>query len=91
MILENPNPEVYLVDLQQGIQIFELRVYAGEMGHRLPARHEIHQHILEAFAEQGITLPFPPFQARVDVRNNTLQSATNNLSGRNPSRGTGEL
>jgi potassium efflux system protein len=91
MILDNPNPEVYLVDLQQGIQIFELRVYAGEMGHRLPARHEIHQHILEAFAEQGITLPFPPFQARVDVRSNSIQSATNNLSGRNPPRGTGEL
>ncbi len=43
MILDNPAPEVYLVDLQQGIQIFELRVYAAEMGHRLPARHEIHQ------------------------------------------------
>lgn len=91
MILENPNPEVYLVDLQQGIQIFELRVYAAEMGHRLPARHEIHQNILAAFAEQGIPLPFPPFQARVDVRDNALQSATNNLSSRNPTRKSGEL
>lgn len=91
MILDNPAPEVYLVDLQQGIQIFELRVYAAEMGHRLPARHEIHQNILASFAEQGITLPFPPFQARVDVRDNTLQSATNNLSGRNPTRKSGEL
>ncbi|RFY49009.1 miniconductance mechanosensitive channel MscM, partial [Salmonella enterica subsp. enterica serovar Enteritidis] len=50
MILDNPAPEVYLVDLQQGIQIFELRVYAAEMGHRMPARHEIHQNILLAFA-----------------------------------------
>ena len=54
MILENPAPEVYLVDLQQGIQIFELRVYAAEMGHRMPTRHEIHQNILLAFAEHGI-------------------------------------
>ena len=38
MILDTPNPEAYLVDLQQGIQIFELRAYAAEMGHRLPAR-----------------------------------------------------
>ncbi|HGN1704699.1 TPA: miniconductance mechanosensitive channel MscM [Providencia rettgeri] len=91
MILDNPAAEVYLVDIQQGIQIFELRVYAAEMGHRLPARHEIHQNILVSFAEQGITLPFPPFQARVDVRDNSLQSATNNLSGRNPNRKTGEL
>ena len=87
MILETPNPEVYLVDLQQGIQIFELRIYAAEMGHRMPARHEVHQNILAAFAEQGIPLPFPPFQARVDVRDNTLQSAT----GRNPARKSGEL
>lgn len=91
MILENPSPEVYLVDLQQGIQIFELRVFAAEMGHRLPARHEIHQNILAAFAEQGITLPFPPFQARVDIRDNALQSATNNLASRNPPRTSGEL
>ena len=91
MILDTPAPEVYLIDLQQGIQIFELRVFAAEMGHRLPARHEIHQNILASFAERGITLPFPPFQARVDVRDNSLQSATNNLSGRNPSRKSGEL
>lgn len=62
MILTNPAPEVYLVDLQQGIQIFELRIYAAEMGHRMPARHEVHQNILIGFAQHGITLPFPPFK-----------------------------
>lgn len=72
MILTNPAPEVYLVDLQQGIQIFELRIYAAEMGHRMPARHEVHQNILIGFAQHGITLPFPPFQARVDIANNKL-------------------
>ncbi|MGP1946772.1 MAG: mechanosensitive ion channel domain-containing protein, partial [Arsenophonus sp. ER-LPS3-MAG3] len=46
MILTNPEPEVYLVDLEQGIQIFELRIYVAEMGHRMPARHEVHQNIL---------------------------------------------
>lgn len=86
MILDNPAPEVYLVDLQQGIQIFELRVYAAEMGHRMPARHEIHQNILLAFAEQGITLPFPPFQARVDMMGNSIRSST-----RNPPREVGGL
>ncbi|HAU5561236.1 miniconductance mechanosensitive channel MscM [Proteus mirabilis] len=75
MILDNPAPEVYLVDLQQGIQIFELRVYAAEMGHRMPARHEIHQNILLAFAEHGIPLPFPPFQARVDMVGNTISTS----------------
>ena len=91
LILDNPMPEVYLIDLQQGIQIFELRVFTSEMGLRLPARHEIHQNILLAFAEQGIALPFPPFQARVDIRENLIQSATINPSGRNPPRRAGDL
>ncbi|WP_140411977.1 mechanosensitive ion channel domain-containing protein, partial [Escherichia coli] len=59
LVLDNPPPEVYLVDLQQGIQIFELRIYAAEMGHRMPLRHEIHQLILAGYREHGITLPFP--------------------------------
>lgn len=92
MILTNPAPEVYLVDLQQGIQIFELRIYAAEMGHRMPARHEVHQNILIGFAQHGITLPFPPFQARVDIAsNNLLRSATKNTFGRKPARKAGEL
>ncbi|AWC93514.1 miniconductance mechanosensitive channel MscM [Morganella morganii] len=91
MILDTPNPEAYLVDLQQGIQIFELRAYAAEMGHRLPARHEIHQNILRSFAENNIILPFPPFEARVDMVGNILRSGTKNLSGRNPMRKSGGL
>lgn len=90
MILDNPTPEVYLVDLQQGIQIFELRVFASEMGHRLPARHEIHQNILAAFAEQGIPLPFPPFQARVDVTENNSYTSMN-ISARSAPRKSGDL
>ncbi|MBS2288416.1 mechanosensitive ion channel, partial [Salmonella enterica subsp. enterica serovar Typhimurium] len=54
LVIDNPPPEVFLVDLQQGIQIFELRIYAAEMGHRMPLRHEIHQLILAGFREHGI-------------------------------------
>ena len=92
MILTNPAPEVYLVDIQQGIQIFELRIYAAEMGHRMPARHEVHQNILAGLAQHGITLPFPPFQARIDIANNNLlQSTTKKTASRNPARKAGEL
>ncbi|PHM62220.1 miniconductance mechanosensitive channel MscM [Xenorhabdus ishibashii] len=90
-ILDNPTPEVYLVDLQQGIQIYELRAYAAEMGHRMPARHEVHQHILQEFRKHDITLPFPPFQARVDIFGQEIRSATTNFTGRNPPRRPGEL
>ncbi|CAI2087417.1 miniconductance mechanosensitive channel MscM [Serratia fonticola] len=78
LVLDNPTPEAYLVDLQQGIQIFELRIYAAEMGHRMPLRHEIHQLILAGYREHGITLPYPPFQ----VRTETLSRMTSN--GRTP-------
>ncbi|MGP1954923.1 MAG: hypothetical protein ACTS8R_08630, partial [Arsenophonus sp. NC-QC1-MAG3] len=92
MILINPAPEVYLVDLQQGIQIFELRIYAAEMGHRMPARHEVHKNILLGFSQHGITLSFPPFQAQVNIAgDNLLRSVTKNISGRNPERKVGEL
>lgn len=74
LVLDNPTPEAYLVDLQQGIQIFELRIYAAEMGHRMPLRHEIHQLILAGYREHGITLPYPPFQ----VRTETLSRMTSN-------------
>ncbi|MDT9587269.1 MAG: miniconductance mechanosensitive channel MscM [Candidatus Arsenophonus melophagi] len=76
MILTNPAPEVYLVDLQQGIQIFELRIYVAEMGHRMPARNEVHKNILIGFAQHGIMLPFPPFQARVNIALNNFFQGT---------------
>nr|WP_217277137.1 miniconductance mechanosensitive channel MscM [Photorhabdus heterorhabditis] len=91
LILDNPAPEVYLVDLQHGIQIFELRIYAAEMGHRMPVRHEVHQLILQEFHKQGITLPFPPFQASIDIIGQNIRSATTNMSGRNPPRQPGSL
>ena len=77
------------MDLQQGIQIFELRIYAAEMGHRMPLRHELHQLILAGFRQHGIDMPFPPFQMRLESINgkksaNTLTSA--GRSSRQPGR-----
>ena len=65
-VLDTPNPEAFLVDLQQGIQLFELRIYAAEMGHRMPLRHELHQLILHGFEQNDIEMPFPPFQVRME-------------------------
>ena len=67
-VLDTPQPEAFLVDLQQGIQLFELRIYAAEMGHRMPLRNELHQLILQGFREHGIEMPFPPFQVRMETR-----------------------
>lgn len=84
-VLETPNPDAFLVDLQQGIQLFELRIFAAEMGHRMPLRHELHQLILKGFREHGIEMPFPPFQMRVETagsqKGKTLSSAGRRSSG----------
>ncbi|WP_411849086.1 miniconductance mechanosensitive channel MscM [Yersinia ruckeri] len=90
LVLDNPAPEVYLVDLQQGIQIFELRIYAAEMSHRMPLRHEIHQLILAGFREHDIVLPFPPFQVRMETLSRTGRSSSSTPS-RNNTRSPGSL
>ncbi|MEW5290636.1 miniconductance mechanosensitive channel MscM [Erwinia papayae] len=66
-VLDVPQPEAWLVDLQQGIQLFELRIHAAEMGHRMPLRHDLHQLILRGYQEQGLEMPFPPFQVRMET------------------------
>ncbi|MBB1199143.1 miniconductance mechanosensitive channel MscM [Enterobacteriaceae bacterium 89] len=90
LVIDNPAPEVFLVDLQQGIQIFELRIYAAEMGHRMPLRHEIHQLILAGFREHGIDMPFPPFQMRLESLNGKQTGKTMTSAGRT-SRKAGSL
>ncbi|NDL61453.1 miniconductance mechanosensitive channel MscM [Acerihabitans arboris] len=67
LVLDNPAPEAYLVDLQQGIMLFDLRVHAAEMGHRMPLRHQLNQLILEGYREHGLEMPFPPFQVRMET------------------------
>ncbi|PWC15566.1 miniconductance mechanosensitive channel MscM [Brenneria roseae subsp. americana] len=84
LILENPPPEAFLVDLQQGIQIFELRIFAAEMGHRMPLRHELHQLILENYRKHNMVLPFPPFQVRMD----NLSRKGNTLTSKNRTAGS---
>ena len=90
LVIDNPAPEAFLVDLQQGIQIFELRIYAAEMGHRMPLRHELHQLILAGFHQHGIDMPFPPFQMRLESINGK-KSATNLTSAGRSSRQPGSL
>ncbi|PWC11048.1 miniconductance mechanosensitive channel MscM [Brenneria corticis] len=83
LILDTPEPEVFLVDLQQGIQIFELRIFAAEMGHRMPLRHELHQLILENYRKNNLVMPFPPLQVRMESlsRNRKTLTSSNRTAG----------
>lgn len=82
LVIDNPPPEAYLVDIQQGIQLFELRIYAAEMGHRMPLRHELHQLILLGFREHNIDLPFPPFQMRLESLDGKRSATTLTSAGK---------
>jgi potassium efflux system protein len=82
LVIDNPPPEAYLVDIQQGIQLFELRIYAAEMGHRMPLRHELHQLILLGFREHNIDLPFPPFQMRLESVDGKRSATTLTSAGK---------
>ncbi|MDF7670093.1 miniconductance mechanosensitive channel MscM [Orbaceae bacterium ESL0721] len=66
-VLKDPEPQVFLVDIQEGIQLFELRLFAAEMGHRMPLRSEIQQLIIEAYRKHNLTLPFPPLQTNLEA------------------------
>ncbi|AKC60253.1 miniconductance mechanosensitive channel MscM [Blochmannia endosymbiont of Camponotus (Colobopsis) obliquus] len=62
LVLNIPAPEVYLIDLQQGLPLFEIRLYTSKIKYRMPLKHQIHTLILKAYKTHGLILPFPPFQ-----------------------------
>lgn len=74
IILKNPTPEVYLVNIEKGIQIFELRMYVAEIRHRMPARHKVHKKILNNFLKNNIHLPFPSIN--IDILNKKFTKNT---------------
>ncbi|WDI78516.1 miniconductance mechanosensitive channel MscM [Candidatus Purcelliella pentastirinorum] len=63
-VINIPKPEAYLVDLQYGVQLFELRVHVAEMGHRMPLRSMLNYLILEEFKKNNISVPFVIFHMK---------------------------
>lgn len=66
-VLDDPEPQVFLVDIQEGIQLYEIRVFASEMIDRMPLRSEIQQLIISGYHAKGLELPFPPLQTNLEV------------------------
>ncbi|URJ23997.1 miniconductance mechanosensitive channel MscM [Blochmannia endosymbiont of Camponotus sp.] len=58
--LHTPPPEVYLVDLQQGLPIFEIRIHISDIKLRMPLCHQMHMLIIEYYQNNGIKLPYIP-------------------------------
>lgn len=64
-VLNDPEPQIFLVDIQEGIQLFEVRVFAAEIGHRMPLRSEMQQLIIYEYRKHNLELPFPPLQTNL--------------------------
>ncbi len=63
-ILENPAPEVYLVELTDSALVYEVRVYVEDMSHRMPMTHELHNLLLTRLRQHDIKIP----HQQVDIR-----------------------
>ncbi|MGL5975379.1 MAG: miniconductance mechanosensitive channel MscM, partial [Aeromonas sobria] len=42
LVLETPTPEVFLIEFTDSALIYEIRLYANNMDHRMPITHEVH-------------------------------------------------
>jgi len=65
-VLKDPEPSVLFMGFRESGMLFSVRVYAGELGHRLPLIHALHMRIDKALRAHGITIPFP--QRDVHIR-----------------------
>lgn len=66
-VLDDPEPQAFLVDIQEGIQLYELRVFASEMSYRMPIRSDIQQLIIAEYRKHDLKLPFPPLQTNLEA------------------------
>lgn len=66
-VLNDPEPQAFLVDIQEGIQLYELRVFASEMSYRMPIRSQIQQLIIDEYCKHNLTMPFPPLQTNLEA------------------------
>lgn len=65
LTLENPGPEVFLIEFGNHALRFEVRCYAAEMAHRLTMTHQLNMQISECFKAHGIRLALPQLDLHV--------------------------
>nr|WP_237332602.1 miniconductance mechanosensitive channel MscM [Zobellella iuensis] len=64
LILDNPIPEVFLIELTDSALVYEVRVYVEDMSHRMPMTHELHNLLLARLRWHQIQIP----HQQVDIR-----------------------
>lgn len=57
--LEEPEPSVFIVAIEEGQIVFEARVFFYDLYYLLPLQHALYRRIKDAFAEHDIEISFP--------------------------------
>jgi small-conductance mechanosensitive channel len=63
--LSEPAPEVFFNAFGNSTLDFELRVFAEEIGRRMPTRHDLHCRIIELFRAHQISIAYPQLDLHV--------------------------
>lgn len=68
MVVDTPvPPEAFLINMENGIQQFNLRVHTNSVRFLMPLRHAVHSNILRNFREAGLKMPYPPIQVKTEM------------------------
>src|SRR5699024_7340914 len=57
--LDEPAPSVFIVGIDEGLIVFEARVFFYDLYYLLPLQHALYRRIKDAFAEHDIEISFP--------------------------------
>ncbi len=59
LVLDDPEPVVYLLTLGESSLTFEVRAFVPDIGDRLPFINDLYLAIIRRLREQGVEVPFP--------------------------------
>ncbi len=62
LVLANPPPEIFLVDLHVVIRVVYLLIVAAVVGHRTSLHPKLPQFIMAVLLQQRMYQPFPPLR-----------------------------
>ncbi|MBW8190139.1 mechanosensitive ion channel [Neiella marina] len=76
LVIDEPIPEVFLLEYSDSSLIFELRAYTSDTAHRLPSIHDIHSRVIKKFAALGVEVAHPQLDVHVKHAAGLSQAAT---------------
>jgi potassium efflux system protein len=81
MVLKQPPPTCWFLELGDSALNFELRVFVAEVLDRNRVRNALHQRVMTEFREQGIEIAFPQMDLWVRSRGPIESDAPTQAAG----------